>query len=174
MVKYKIHIIVAVTLVMAVWYLWYSRPVDIYHLMGIRKPDAVDILVDRMDNHAAGGFSSFRLQAGEEDMNNVLQEMESLRFRRSPVDLFQKLAAKTGLLSGGLGGQFDPDMDYEVWVSLHKGEERSELRYFGSNWAYEYDGFLIPVSVTDGLEKGRELGAFLFELRQEREMVQAG
>ena len=177
MKKYKTQIIVAAVILIVVWGIWYARPVNIYTLLDVDELEYIDILAMKISEEKTNsGHTTFRIKPGEPDMETILPELESLRFHRNPVDIIQKLCGKIGLPTTGRSGRIDSNLDYDVHLFLSGKDDPDVIRqisYFGENWYYRYEDSHIRVSVKDGLERSRELGAFLYEFQKAHDSEQA-
>lgn len=99
MIRLKAHWkLLAAVLVLILWTVWYSRPVDIYSL-GIGELEAVNVRISY--NEPGVGEQEARsigLRPGDPLWRTVLDELEALRFRRPPWNLvrqFQDGAIRT-------------------------------------------------------------------------------
>ena len=150
-------------ILLALWALWYARPLDVYDLMGGETPDYLMISIYPQSNFPAVLHDDLTLTAGTPKMDAVLERMEDIRFHRNPLEVVLQF-----LPQGTRTTEVDPE-DYRVHFYYYD-EQGQLLGGFSFDLTYWYRGNFqqrdLPLYVVHGQEKGRELGAFLWEMIQ--------
>lgn len=146
---------------------WYSRPVDIYTLApGLEEP-YFGLLMLR-DTEDAGHYDqrSLDLEPGTADYDAVMEQVEALRFRRSPFNpLIQ-------LLPGTKSKPIKPG-DFQWFLTLQSnggGEFRYlDLRFWIDEWEYVtlHNGPIYHVISQAGGEDPLALSEYLWELSED-------
>lgn len=150
---------------LAVWCLWYSRPVDIHFLLGTAQPDCASGLVikDVGSPWKSRKERSFTVEGP--DMEALLGELENLRFRRSPLEPLLKILPPLGGRSTTTKYE---DTDYQIGLCFYSTENQEQwtpllnLEFWIDRWTYGAYASL-PLSVSAPQEKGRTLGAWLWD-----------
>lgn len=152
---------------------WYSRPVDLYALMPSRlaEPVTCDLKISRyVDTSVPYEDRSLRLEPGTADYDAVIAKLDTLRFRRSPLDLLRPSDRRSGPASIEVG-------DFRWYLTMCGADAQQELqildlRLWSGQWAY-----ILPRNGTGtfrairqcGGEDARELSAYLWTLAGEQE-----
>lgn len=158
----------AALLALVCWCGWYSRPVGVETLFPDLEPDMADVLLIQFDgrNHNS---RSLRFSAGTPEFDTFWGQVQSLRFRRSPLSpLVQVMpflenafnTSKT-LEDGDISNLFigfAQDNGQEVWRS-------EELSFVVDAWHYEdhTHGVSLPLMMKNSKETGQELAHTLWE-----------
>ncbi len=98
-------------ILLALWALWYARPLDVYDLMGGETPDYLMISIYPQSNFPAVLHDDLTLTAGTPKMDAVLERMEDIRFHRNPLEVVLQF-----LPQGTRTTEVDPE-DYRVHFS---------------------------------------------------------
>lgn len=150
---------------LAVWCLWYSRPVDVRFLLGNAQPDCVGGLVIKDVGSPWKSRKERNFTVEGPDMEALLEELENLRFRRSPLEPLLKLLPP---LDGRSTTTKYEDTDYQIWLFFYSTENKEQwtpllnLEFWIDRWTYGTYASL-PLSVSAPQETGRELGAWLWD-----------
>nr|WP_326165362.1 hypothetical protein [uncultured Oscillibacter sp.] len=144
------------------WAVWYARPLDFYDLTGGEAPAYLVISVFPQSGFPRVVHGDLSLSAGEPEMDAVLERLEKLRFHRNPLEVVLRF-----LPQGDRITELDPEKDYQIDLYAYDGQDQPlwMLRFHINGW---WRGFRreLPLYVFQGQEKGRELGAFLWEMSQ--------
>lgn len=144
------------------WAVWYARPLDFYDLTGGEAPAYLVISVFPQSGFPRVVHGELSLAAGEPEMDAVLERLEALRFHRNPLEVVLRF-----LPQGSRATEVDPEEDYRIDLYPYDRQDRplGMLRFHIDGWRRGY-GRELPLYVFQGQEKGRELGAFLWEMSQ--------
>lgn len=147
----------------AVWCFWYARPVDIYDLMGGREPAHLTVAVFPQKDWPSITLENLDLSAGEPEMDTVMERLEALRFRRNPLEVVLRF-----LPQGGRTVEIDPELDYRMnFTAYNQDNQPILILNFEINGWYRFVGQRsLPLYITQEQERGRELGALLWEMSQ--------
>lgn len=168
MKKHWKKIAAGIVILAAAWCLWYARPVDIHFLMGNQEAEVIGGTVWPQFNFPELTNANVEFLAGTPEMEDLMQHLESLRFHRSPLEpLFQILP--TGITSI----EVDPEKDYRIYlIAYSKGNQvLTQMQFDINRWTYYGPACPLPLFVSHGQEKGRELGAWLWEYSQENPSI---
>lgn len=148
---------------LVLWAVWYARPVDVYDLMGGEAPGYLQISVFPQFSFPEVVHDDLLLAAGEPEMDAVLERLEDIRFHRNPLEIFLQF-----LPQGTRTTKVDPEKDYSMDFSAFDRDGRLILNlrfqiqgWYRTAWGLDRE---LPLYVFHGQEKGRELGAWLWEL----------
>lgn len=146
----------------AAWCLWYARPVDIHFLMGSQNAEYIGAAVWPQFDFPKLTRENLDFTAGTPEMKELMEHLETLRFHRSPLEPLLRF-----LPSGGRASEVDPEKDYHVYLIAYTEEYDvlTQIDFFIDQWHYGPSAKL-PLYLFKGQEKGRELGAFLWEMSQ--------
>lgn len=144
------------------WAVWYARPLDLYGLMGGEAPEHLAVSVWPQAGFPKAVHGELSLSAGEPEMDAVLERLEKLRFHRNPLEVVLRF-----LPQGDRITELDPEKDYQIDFYAYDGQNQPlwMLRFHINGWWRGF-GRELPLYVFQGQEKGRELGAFLWEMFQ--------
>lgn len=167
--KHKKTLLWGPLILLALWAIWYARPVDIYFLLGDSSPNWTSGLV--RDVTSVYGRQSRNLDPGDDSeaaalTAEVLAELEGLRFHRSPLEPLLRILPPMG--GGSIRYGEDGKKEYDIYLFFYdiRSEEDWDtllfLRFWIDRWSYGPYGNL-PLYVSHGHEAGRELGAALWE-----------
>lgn len=144
-----------------VWAVWYARPLDVYDLMGGEPPEYLQISIFPQFQFSEVLNDSLVFAAGDPEMDAVLERMEDIRFHRNPLEVVLQF-----LPQGTRTTEVHPE-DYRVHFYYYDeqgqflGGFSFDLTYW-RRWNFQQRD--LPLYVLHGQEKGRELGAFLWEM----------
>ena len=150
--------------------LWYTRPLDLYGLGLEQTPDDISVTIRRSEGGTADSAQrSLRLVRREAGFDSLLQQLEGLSFRRSPLEPLLRVVpglAELGSQSAAVEGQA-----YQIIVSLAAGESGSwdfTLQYSPHGWRYGTQGRpaelpLYPAGPDPALALGDALWALAAE-----------
>lgn len=158
---------------LAVWCLWYSRPVDVRFLLNRQTPDCVSGMV------MAGIGSPWRTPKTRtftvegQDMEDLMEQLEDLRFRRSPLEPLLKVLPPLG---GRSARTEAGETCYKIGFAFYSTENEEQwdtllnLEFWIDRWTHgTYTS--LPLSVPDGKEQGQALGAWLWDWAEEFDSV---
>ena len=154
------------TVLLILWAVWYARPLDIYDLMGGGKPEYLTVSVRPQSSFPGVVHGDLSLAAGEPEMDAVLERLEELRFHRNPLEVVLRF-----LPQGDRTTRVDPEKDYQIDLFAYDRQSQPlwTLRFHINGWWRGF-GRELPLYVSQGQEKGRNLGAFLWKMSQEEMM----
>ena len=147
------------------WCLWYARPVDVYDLMGGETPEWLQITVFPQFSFPGVVHGDLLLAAGDPEMDAVLERLEDIRFHRNPLEIVLQF-----LPQGDRTTEVDPEKDYRIQFFFYDGpgQIRGGLSFDLKDWRrWSFQRRELPLYVAHGQEKGRELGAWLWELSRQ-------
>lgn len=152
----------------AAWCLWYARPVDIHFLLGDASPNWTTELVIAVTSPYSRQSWTINPKDNQDGMEltaEVLTALEDLRFHRSPLEPILRLLPPMG----GSAQSLDGETNYNIYLYFYDIKSEDEwdtllsMQFCINRWSYGVYNHL-PLYVSHGPEKGRELGAFLTEL----------
>lgn len=151
----------------AAWCLWYARPVDIHFLMGNQQADVIGGTVWPQFNFPEMTNAEVEFHAGTPEMDELMERLESLRFRRSPLEPLLRI-----LPSGMKSTDVDPEKDYRIYLIAftEDNEVLTQMEFQIDSWSYG-SACTLPLSVSGGQDKGRELGEWLWQYSKENHSV---
>ena len=167
MKKHWKKIAAGIVILAAAWCLWYARPVDIHFLMGNQEAEVIGGTVWPQFNFPELTNADVEFLAGTPEMDELMEHLESLRFRRSPLEPLLRL-----LPSGMKSTEIDPEKDYRIYLIAYTADNRvlTQMEFNIDSWYYG-PACTLPLSVSSGQEKSRELGAWLWEYSQKNPSV---
>lgn len=141
---------------------WFARPVSIYTLMKDLSPGRIGFSVWSEFHFPNQRGITFTLGTPEADA--LIERLESIRFHRSPLEPLLRAFP----WPFGSSREVDPEKDYRFYCIMFKenGETILQMEFSISDWSYG-PACRLPLYVFNGQEKGRELGAWLWEMAQE-------
>lgn len=147
---------------LALWAVWYARPLDIYALLGGEAPEYLAVSVRPQSSFPRVLHSELSLTAGEPEMDAVLARLEELRFHRNPLEVVLQF-----LPQGSRTTEVDPEKDYQIDFLAYDRQSQPlwMLRFHINGWWRGF-GRELPLYAFHGQERGRELGAWLWEMSQ--------
>lgn len=152
----------ALMVLLILWAVWYARPLDIYDLMGGEAPGYLAVSVWPQKEFPKVVQGNLTLAAGEPEMEAVLERLEELRFHRNPLEVLLQF-----LPQGSRTLEVEAEKDYQI--DLFAYDEHNQplglLRFHINGW-WRGLGRELPLYTFRAQEKGRELGAFLWEMSQ--------
>lgn len=146
------------------------RPADIYTLSPDLDPVLIDISILRNGGGGDLQNSHLRYEKGDAGFDEALAEIESLRFRRPPINpLFQALPFLPEI---GTQNHTIDDYDYHIDIALGSGDSTvwdGNISYVLGTWEYrDYDHSVsLPLTMKDGQTVGKELGDKWWQMAQE-------
>ena len=150
----------------AAWCLWYSRPVDIYFLLGAHEAEYISAVVNPQTGFPQPDFKNFDLAAGDPYMEELMQNLESLRFHRSPLEPLLKLLPSTGSSAKTIDAE--QDYSFHLYFYSDKPEYILNVAFWIDKWSYDrYES--LPLYVSHGQDRGREIGRLLDEIAEKSE-----
>ena len=143
---------------------WYARPLDIYGLMGSESPEYLVVTIWPQSNFPKPVHSELSLTAGEPEMDAALARLEELRFHRNPLEVVLQF-----LPQGIRATEVDPENDYQIDFYAYDQHRQPlwMLRFHINGWWRGF-GRERPLYVSHSQERGRELGAWLLEISQQK------
>lgn len=155
--------ILAVVLALVLWAAWYSRPVDVYG-QGIGDLEIVDVWVEH--NEAGQGTEiawCASTKPGDSRWQSVLAELEGLRFRRPPGNLFRELSSSSAI-------RLSPDWAVVLQLTDRAGQ-CMKLQIGAGKPCYTslHTGCYLPMSFPGGEEAAQSLAERLRFLLEESE-----
>ena len=159
--------VLAALLALVCWCSWYSRPVSIFDLKPELEPADINIHIQRFDDSAQGyERHSLDVDADTPDGQALLEQVESIRIRRSPLDPFRNVLPSTIT-----GRQTEPGQyNYAIHIFGTDGSWVA-LQFFLDIWKYDLpeQAQYLPCRVSDGKALGQALGDELWEIAQQIE-----
>lgn len=151
---------------LALWCLWYARPLDIYDLLGGESPEYLSISVYPQFSFPEVIHGNLTFAAGDPEMDELLERLEEIRFHRNPLEVVLQF-----LPQGDRTTEVDPEKDYRIYFFAYdeQGHFSQCLQFdltFWRHWNFQMRS--LPLYVFQGQEKGRELGAWLWELSRQQ------
>lgn len=167
--RLKTAVLVLIVAALAAGWFWYYRPADIYTLSPDLDPVLISISILRNGGGADLQDRSLRLEAGDEGFDEVLAEIEALRFRRPPTNLlFQAFPFLTeiGTRTYPIDGY-----DYHIYIGLANEDSTiwdGDISYVLGSWEYrDYDHSVsLPLTMKDGQAVGKSLGDEWWQMAQ--------
>ena len=165
MKKHWKQIAVGIIALSAAWCLWYARPVDIHFLMGNQQADIIGGTVWPQFNFPKMTTAEVEFHAGTPEMDELMERLESLRFHRSPLEPLLRI-----LPPGGKVTEIDPEKDYRIYLIAFTEDDEvlTQMQFNYDAWNYG-STCTLPLFVSGGQEKGRELGAWLWQTAEENQ-----
>lgn len=157
----------AALLALVCWCGWYSRPVSIFDLKAELDPSDINIHIQQFDDGTQGHERrSLDVDVGAPEGQALLEQLEAIRIRRSPLNPLRNLLPSTTTGRQTESGQYT----YVIhafgtdggWVSLE---------FFLDEWKYDLpeQSQYLPCQVSDGKTLGQALGDQLWEMAQQAE-----
>lgn len=148
----------AVVLLLAVWSLWYARPLSVRDLMGGAAPDNAHALIFdaelRPDFRWTTETGTFVCDEGPV-MDELFSQLDGLRFHRNPLEFVLQFLPRYGVEISG--------KSFDLYACDRSGEGVLELRFDGEHWRH---GDSLPLYASRDVEEaGKSLGAWLWENR---------
>lgn len=156
--RYKKVVLRGILVLAVAWFLWYSRPVDIYFLLGAHEAEYISGVVNPQAGFPQPDFKNINLVAGDPEMEELMEQLESLRFHRSPLEPLLRLLPPMGSSAKTI----DMEQDYSFHLYFHsdKSEYVLLVKFWIDEWSYgRYES--LPLYVSHGQNRGREIGCFL-------------
>ena len=165
--KRDLPLILAV--VLAVWCIWYARPVGVDTLFPDLEPDLIDV---HLSDFTGSGQEVRKavFNAGTEEFDNLWAEIQDFRFRRSPLNVVvQALPFLEGIMENSTKYPEAGDLNH-LYISFAQDNGtdiwRSEgLQFWVDAWSYRDSshGVTLPLVMKDGKETGQTLAHSLWE-----------
>lgn len=159
--------VLAVALALVLWAAWYSRPVDIYGL-GAGELKIVDVWVEHNEPGQGTEIAwSASTKPGNSRWQSVLAELEALRFRRPPGNLFRELSSSSALR---------PSLDWAAVLQLTDRAGRCMKLQIGAGkpcYTSLYTGHYLSMSLPGGEEGAQSLAERLRFLLEKSESAGA-
>lgn len=150
----------------AAWCLWYSRPVDIYFLLRPHEAEFISGVVNPQAGFPQPDFKNFDLAAGDPEMEELMEQLENLRFRRSPLEPLLKLLPTMGSSAKTINAE--QDYSFHLYFHSDKSEYVLPVKFWIDEWSYgRYEN--LPLYVSHGQDRGREIGHLLDEIAEKAE-----
>ena len=164
--KRDLPLILAV--VLAVWCIWYARPVGVDTLFPDLEPDLIDVTL--IDFTGSGHENrSFRLNAGTPEFNDLWSEIQELQFRRSPLNVVVQAFPFLENLSSTSKTSEEGDIDHMI-LSLFQDDglpdtHTETLSFWINSWEYrDFDhSVTLPLVMKNAKETGQTLAHSLWE-----------
>lgn len=150
----------------AAWCLWYSRPVDINFLLRPHDAEFISGIVNPQAGFPQPDFKNFDLAAGDPEMEELMEQLESLRFHRSPLEPLLKLLPSTGSSAKTIDAE--QDYAFHLYFYSDKPEYILTIAFWIDKWSYDrYES--LPLYISHGQDRGREIGHLLNEIAEKSE-----
>lgn len=150
----------------AAWCLWYSRPVDIHYLLAPYEEKYIGCVVSPQADFPQPDFKNFDLAAGDPEMEELMEQLQSLRFHRSPLEPLLRLFPTMGSSAKTINAE--QDYSFHLYFYSDKPEYILTIAFWIDKWSYDRWGGL-PLYVSHGQDQGREIGRLLYEIAQKSE-----
>ena len=157
----------AALLALIVWCGWYSRPVSIFDLKPELEPATINVYIGRFDDSARGhGYRDLDVDAGTPEGLALLEQVEAIRIRRSPLNPLRNVLPPTTTGRQAGPGQYN----YAIHIFGTDGSWVA-LQFLLDEWKYELpeQAQYLPCLVSDGKAIGQTLGDKLWEIAQQIE-----
>lgn len=152
--------------------LWYKRPLGIRDITGVAEPETVTVSVERRNASLGVDRRELTLSAGDEGFDALLSQLDTLEFRRPPINLLRMALPFLGDADSGSKDWEDGDfyrMDVAFSSSDWEGPTApSQVSFWVDQWSYwDYEhGLTLPLAMVDGKATGQDLCAQLWEISQ--------
>lgn len=172
MKREKIFYITAIVLLVVVLIgcLYYKRPLDINELTGVANPDDISISIILRDENMDLQQRDLTLSAGDEGFDELLTQLEEIKFRRPPTNLVRIALPFLPELGESSKEWEDGDFQHLV-ISLSQpgeGETRIQghVRFWIDEWEYrDFDrAIMLPLAVENSKATGQDLCAQLWDM----------
>lgn len=141
---------------LVLWGLWYARPLDVSALTGERDLYGFNGVVRcaeaRQDGRWGLDCRAFGFLAGEAEMDALNRQLETLRFRRNPLEVVLRYLPREGASLCGYA--------FDLYGFGQDGAPFPALRFDGEHWAHG-DGLPLYAS-GETEEAGARLGEWLW------------
>lgn len=147
--------------------LWYARPVGLDTLAPGMEPELIDITLTRFYENQQSELQNLQLASNEPGFDELLAQLEELRFRRPPTNLviqaipcLENLTSQPKMLEDG-------DIE-DLFITLAQsgpGDWRyAQLEFSIDEWSYRNFGHsvMLPLGMSQSKEIGQDLGRELW------------
>ncbi len=163
--RIKTSIIILIVLVIAAA-AWYARPVTFRTLIENQDFKTIGVSVrSEAEFPEHNNLHNLTFTAGTPEMDALLEHLEPIHFHRSPLEpLLPFLPSFSHWVT------VEPEEDYVIYFAIYDEQDHflQHLEFWINEWCYGPETKL-PLYVVNGQEKGRELGAWLWEMAQEKQ-----
>lgn len=151
-------ITLAAVVLLAVWSLWYARPLSVRDLMGGANPETAHALIVNAELQSDFKWKTetgtFVCDEGPV-MDELFSQLDGLRFHRNPLEVVLQFLPRDG---GEITGK-----SFNLYAYDQSGKEILELYFSGEHWRHQ-DRLPLYTSHNEE-EAGKSLGAWLWENR---------
>lgn len=145
----------AAMLLLAVWALWYARPVSAEDLMHGADPEIAHAFIFdaelRQDFRGKTETGTFVCDQGPV-MDELFSQLDGLRFHRNPLEVVLQFLPREGVEISG--------KSFDLYICDRSGEGVLELRFDGEHWRHRD----LPLYASRSVEEaGKSLGEWLWE-----------
>lgn len=151
---------------LAAFLLYYSRSLSPLDLNGALEPAVIDVSIQRFGADYKGNESrSFQLEASSPQGSALLEELNGLRLRRSPLNPLRELHAR--FFTTSITGRQTHPGEYNYVIHIFgKNGGWIGLQFFIDQWGYDTpkNANYLPCFVSDGQAAGQTLGDKLWDL----------
>lgn len=154
----------AVLLALVLWAAWYTRPVDVYAL-GIGDLSAINVRISYPEPGVGDKDArNIGLQPGDPLWLSVLEELESLRFRRPPWNLVRQYLREDIIRTEPAAAE--ANVVFYLW-DRSGGDLMLQLNGGKPRYTSPYSNQNLPASLSGGKETDRALAEHLWPLLKE-------
>lgn len=164
--KLRTYLPLGLLLLLILWCLWYLRPVGVETVFPGLEPDVIEVGITDFNDQEQGN-KTLRLDKGTVEYDALWPELQTLRFRRSPLN---PLRQALPFLNAGIQNKHpegDDITDLSFTFRQDNGEDGMicQLRFFVDQWYYDrtLGGPVLPLGMEDGKAVGQELAQRLWD-----------
>ena len=154
---------------LAIWCMWYARPVGVDTLFPDLEPDDISVTLINF-NGSGHEEQNLKFTAGTEEFDDLWSEIRELRFRRSPFNVVvQVLPFLEGIVGSHVKYPEADDIDHLIiGFAQDNGTDtwRSEdLQFWTNTWSYrDFDhGVTLPLVMKNAKDIGQTMAHDLWE-----------
>ncbi|MEG1657870.1 MAG: hypothetical protein RR288_02320 [Oscillibacter sp.] len=156
----------AALLALICWAAWYGRPVSVLDLNPELEPVGISLFIERFGDTVQGNaHRDLNVDATAPEGQALLEQLEAIRIRRSPLNPLRKVLPSTGT------GRQTQDGQYHYVIHVFGTDGWVALQFLIDEWSYDLpeQPQYLPCRVFDGEAIGQALGDKLWEMAQEIE-----
>jgi len=151
------------------WCIWYSQPITVFDLKPELEPAVIDIYIQRFGDSSEKNESLiFDVNAATPEGRVLLEQLEVIRIRRSPLNPLRKVLPSTFTGRQTQDGQYN----YVIHVFGASGGWIA-LQIFIDEWAYDLSEQpqYLPCQVSGGKSIAQTLGDELWQMAQQAKSI---